>query len=694
MVAGFVRGKGRLGGEARFSPGNDLLAKADIARDTGNFAVAAELYGEVLRLEPSRGPIHVQAGHMNKEAGNYSAAERHYDEAARLMPDDADLALQLGHFYKLTARPREAHEAYARAVRLAPGWAVAEEELESLRLTGWRALEAVGPVTAFGDVLRKEDIAPDGEYDELKVAGLYGKLAPELLPRRTHEFLRFGDEAMHVRQFGVGRATYWGYKPVARGIEAIRGIVTSQLPVVELQVRVNGLPIHRGPLKGPYEMEYEPEKNRIHKYVFNIWYDFSDFAEGNYDLELTAKIIGGPDRSMSQSFVIEAPLRAEDYPDSDAVVSLPPGGEGSLEEQIDALPSAVHEAWRPNQIGEVRNIMVARSDQLGDMVASIPGVERLRDIFPEAKIVGVVGPANHEFARTLGLFDDIIVVDQAENWHQRMRLLTLDQQIEFANKCAEYKFDVAIDLSQSEMSRPLLTLSGARFTYGFRQSGWDRLDSSYEDLLFDPKNRRENATHSKRVFNLIERLHTATHETGKVLRRDDLPRSVLGSLGLDADRRYAVLHAGARIIWSRWKHFIDLALRLLDETDLTLVFFTADAKQRKECEERLRSDRVILIDGLLSFDQFDALLSYASVFVGNDSGPKHLASLRGTPVVSIHAGRINWSEWGQELTGVVMTRRVPCAGCHIYHDPEECGKDYACMNIRLDEVYEAVRRYV
>ena len=71
-----------------------------------------------------------------------------------------------------------------------------------------------------------------------------------------------------------------------------------------------------------------------------------------------------------------------------------------------------------------------------------------------------------------------------------------------------------------------------------------------------------------------------------------------------------------------------------------------------------------------------------------------MASLRGAPVVSIHSSRINWSEWGQEQTGVIISRKVPCAGCTIYHDPEDCGKDYACMNIGLEDVYAAVRRYV
>jgi len=84
------------------------------------------------------------------------------------------------------------------------------------------------------------------------------------------------------------------------------------------------------------------------------------------------------------------------------------------------------------------------------------------------------------------------------------------------------------------------------------------------------------------------------------------------------------------------------------------------------------------------------LLSFATAFVGNDSGPKHLAALRGTPVVSIHCARISWAEWSQEQTGVVISRRVPCAGCALFHDADECGKGIACISdITVDEVLAA-----
>ncbi len=111
--------------------------------------------------------------------------------------------------------------------------------------------------------------------------------------------------------------------------------------------------------------------------------------------------------------------------------------------------------------------------------------------------------------------------------------------------------------------------------------------------------------------------------------------------------------------------------------------------------ELLAHERFVLLDRRLGFDDFDAFLSFATVMAGNDSGPKHLASLRGTPAVTLFTARINWTEWGQETAGVILSRRVPCAGCAIFHDAEECGKDFACIrDIRPEEVFNAMMAYV
>jgi len=667
--------------------------QARAAQQEGRFRDAAALYVEALRLEPRNGPIHVQAGHMFKEAGEFGPAEEHYRLAAELMPDDADLALQFGHFYKTIGRLADAREAYARAAALAPDWGEPRKELDRMDAAGWRGADGRAAPPPSPDLFAPD---PDRRPFDAKVALAYGRMAPEQLPRPFRQMVRRSEPSLNIVQLGVHLNTFWGMKRVARGVEAIRGFCISVEPLLEVTALVNGLTVHRGALKGPYELEYEPDRQRIHKYVFNIWYDFSGFAPGLYTLELRFRDAEGKVRSLHEDFVVEPPLREEDHPSSDALVNLIPGDSRPIEEQINSRPSAVHEAARRNMLPDIRSILVMRADQLGDLVASVPGIMRLRELFPEAKLVGVFSPANVDLARSLGVFDDLLVINFRESMELRTRILSWEEQEELRDRLAPYNFDIAIDLSQSLMSRSLLALSGAPFLYGFKDPNWPRLSASVDDTYFDAKNRREIATHSTRVITMIDRLAALLNSSAQVIRRKDLPRERLRAYGIADGDRYAVLHTGARIIFSRWAHYSGLAERLHRDTDLKIVIFTDRADLRDDLPADIAaSDRIVIIDRQLPFDDFDAMLSFCSVYVGNDSGPKHLASLRGVPVVSIHSARINWSEWGQELTGAIITRKLPCAGCSIYHDVDECGKDFVCVTaISLDDVYAVVRRYV
>jgi ADP-heptose:LPS heptosyltransferase len=113
-----------------------------------------------------------------------------------------------------------------------------------------------------------------------------------------------------------------------------------------------------------------------------------------------------------------------------------------------------------------------------------------------------------------------------------------------------------------------------------------------------------------------------------------------------------------------------------------------DSQRAKLPTDALEDGRIIYLAKKIPFDDFDALLSCASLMVGNDSGPKHWANLRGTRVVSIHPGRDDLREWGQVFSGVILGRRVPCAGCGIRYDETECGQDFACVKkITVDEVF-------
>ena len=637
-----------------------LIARADAARDARQFGVAAALYQEALRFNPDNPRIRIQCGHMLKESGDLAGAGDQYERAALHLPNDADLALQMGHLYKVAGRPELAEAAYLRALQLQPGWREAERELVS-----------VGGIIPAGE---SSDPTPQPDW-----------IIPELLPRADDAGPGIDRNILRLFRLG-GRRTHsrWGDLKVLRGIEAIRGYRLAPPGLTEIRLLIDGEtaraePLQIFPIEGP-----DPQA----KYVFNLWHDFSGVAPGRHRIELDFIDTNGRRAKRHRETVLVAPpLKDEAYPGSDALVSAEPQ---SIEDSINARPSVVRTVERKLLPDPVRTILVQRVDQLGDLVCSVPAIRRLRSLFPEAQLVGLMTPANVALAEQLRLFDQITAVDFAESSGERRRVLPIEAQDRLRRQLAPYSFDIAIDLGEGDESRPLLLLSGAKFLYGFkdRHSPW--LNAGLEFNAHDPINNIEIVPPSRKMVLLVEGLAALAQSQAEPLPNPD--RVGLAKLGIGADEHYAVIHAGARLAYSRWPHFATLTQMLLERTSLKVVLFSDDAASaRQAAAESEHSARIHVIAGQIPFAQFDALLSHCAVFVGNDSGPKHLAALRGVPVISLHMARLNWSEWGQEITGRIISRRVPCAGCGIGQDGEDCGKDFACLrHITPEEVFAAI----
>jgi ADP-heptose:LPS heptosyltransferase len=671
------------------SPAQVLIARADAARDERRFRDAAALYSEALRIEPDQGPIHVQAGHMFKEARVYQSAQEHYEAAALLMPRDPDLALQLGHFFKVAGRPHEAVEAYRRAVELDAQCQDARNELEFLTAS------SVGITVAD---LGRATVA------EQRRTGRFDELAPELLPSKPVELLHKNGESIHIRRLGVvERSSRWGDRTTLRGVQAIRGFCLSEDPIVELQILLNGRVIHLGPTR-EHSVYNEAENFRLRKYVFNVWLDFSTYPPGPYHVELrfrdeadTLDPEGGR-RSHRETVLIDSPRESARFEGADSwTPSTDPADPRTVEEQINARPSVMSRARRAILETPVKSVLVLRTDQLGDAVVSLPALKRLRALFPEAKLVALVTSANADLMRTFGIFDEVITIPfPDEKEIQRKRVMTLEDQEALRKQLAAYRFDVALDLAPAVASRPLLLLSGAKLLAGMRDKTWPYLDVGFDFNTYDMDGRSDLLPASGKPLAFIEALGVLLAREAEVVRRPGLERSRLAAYGLAEGDRFVVLHTGARVVFSRWPHYNDIAARILAQTNAKVVMLSEDRSIRSKLPPSLlNDDRFQIIDTKIPFDDFDALLSFCNVFVGNDSGPKHLASLRGANVISLHTARINWGEWGQEHSGVVLHRHVPCAGCHVYNDPEECGKDIICVtNISPEEVWNAVVAYL
>lgn len=127
-----------------------LLAAADLERDSRRWAQAAGLYEQYLAQRPQEAPIWVQLGHALKESGDLAAAESAYRESLSLAPETADTQLQLGHLYKRMRNFPGALTAYREAVRLDGTLTDARRELANLGLSARSTFAAPADGAARG----------------------------------------------------------------------------------------------------------------------------------------------------------------------------------------------------------------------------------------------------------------------------------------------------------------------------------------------------------------------------------------------------------------------------------------------------------------------------------------------------------------------------------------------------------------
>jgi len=119
------------------------IARADRARDAGQWPLAARYYRQALSEEPELPAIWVQYGHMLKESGDVAAAVAAYRESLRRDPENADTHLQLGNALRLQGQVTAAEAAYLSAVALDRRLNFAIKALEALGWTRARIDEAL-----------------------------------------------------------------------------------------------------------------------------------------------------------------------------------------------------------------------------------------------------------------------------------------------------------------------------------------------------------------------------------------------------------------------------------------------------------------------------------------------------------------------------------------------------------------------
>jgi ADP-heptose:LPS heptosyltransferase len=163
-------------------------------------------------------------------------------------------------------------------------------------------------------------------------------------------------------------------------------------------------------------------------------------------------------------------------------------------------------------------------------------------------------------------------------------------------------------------------------------------------------------------------------------------------------RRVVCIHAGAGNTMKLWPaaYFAELIDLLVarDGVNVALIGGAADQETVAAVFDKVQQpERVFSLVGSLRLHELPRFIGACALFVGNDSGPKHIAAGIGAPTLAIHSGQVDAHEWGPLGPRAMSVRRkTSCSPCYL-SKLEDCERNLACLvELRPRDIYPLCRR--
>ncbi|MFN0075283.1 MAG: glycosyltransferase family 9 protein [Prosthecobacter sp.] len=319
-------------------------------------------------------------------------------------------------------------------------------------------------------------------------------------------------------------------------------------------------------------------------------------------------------------------------------------------------------------------LLVFKVNQLGDNVVFLPVVQSLVAAHPDWRIVALTSPTAARLYEVCCPQVELRVFETAKfngAWRQPWRLARMAAELRALQPDACLLGD-----DQGNVAHLLARLSGAKVSVG-PQTPHVRLNAllHHREAVLGEES---VASHNWRIAGLLTKLPLV------------MPAPDLSAFGRD-ESGAIVIHAGASREYQRWpmRSFVELANRLA-ETHAVRWIDQGNETGLSGAVQRVKTN---------SLDELVRLIAGAKLFVGNNSGPMHIASACGTPgVILIGPSSPRWDpEWHRERFELLREPRLSCQPCDSATKPaNRClnlQAPMACLNRwSVDAVHERVVR--
>lgn len=306
-----------------------------------------------------------------------------------------------------------------------------------------------------------------------------------------------------------------------------------------------------------------------------------------------------------------------------------------------------------------REILCIKEDEIGDMCYALHVFDLLHQQYPDAKITLLCKPYSASLLQSNPHIHQI-VTDYAR---------------------LQSNYNLIIDLRGSWKSiifalkhKPNARLDRATVRYQNSKNGKQPHEVITNWQVIAPLFKKPQTTFTPTIY-LTQQIETSVDQ---YLTKHNLSKFVL-------------LHIGSRKVLKKWHQFEQLALLLKHQHNFDIVFI-GDQSEQLEITHLMSKlpFTTFSVAGLFDLQELSALCKRASLYVGNDSGPLHIAAISGLKCIGLYGPAepevfYPWGDNSEVIHHVLECN--PCNQIECVHEDNPC-----IQRITLFEVAEKIHK--
>ncbi len=333
----------------------------------------------------------------------------------------------------------------------------------------------------------------------------------------------------------------------------------------------------------------------------------------------------------------------------------------------------------------VKNILIVRTDRIGDVVLSLPMAEIIKKHYTYCKVSFLVRDYTKEILSNNPSIDETIILQEKNG---KIKLSANCKEISSKN------FDACIVVNPTFVVALILFFSGIKLRIGTGYRWYSFLFNSkvFEHRKYAEKHELEFNVNMLQKIGIKENVNEKNVQYHLSVDTKALKsvEEIFLNENIDIKKPYIIIHpgSGGSSIDLPISKFIELTKKLIEE-DLQIII-TGNKNEIEICNQLALSKKALNLAGKLNLAQLIALISKSTMFISNSTGPIHIAAALGKFTVGFYPKIVSCSKerWAPYTNNkLVYEPKLDCENC----TREKCEKLNCMDSIDMSKVYNDIK---